>query len=1024
MALTFERRLAALIVLLVAATALAALLTWRNSLQVTQTSDMVAHTFEVMGVLEGALQSLTNVEAVTRGFVITGQDVYLDRSHAARTHVAEEMRRLETLTADNPRQQQRFETLRQLAATALDWNARAIGTAQADGLDAAQQLVRGDQGQATMDAARALVDEMAADEERLLRERQAASLWTTRRALQTLAVLTILICAVALGSHLLVRHQLAARSWAEVALRESEEDLATTLHSMGEAVLATDLAGRIRRLNPAAEQLTGWTEVEAVGRPIADVFRTITEDTHQPAVTLVDSVLAAAESQGRASHTVLVARDGAERPIVNRATPIRDDRDRVSGVVLVFRDVTDEQRAAEALQKSAAAIHDLYDRAPCGYHSLDADGTLVAINQTELDWLGYTRDELIGRKMPDLMTESSRRIFADNFPRFKAQGWIRDLELEVVCKDGRTLPVLVNATAVRDANGRVVYSRTTMVDIRRRKQAEHEVRRLNESLERRVRSRTRQLEATVRDLLESVAAHQRTQAVLRESEERFRLLVEGVRDCAILMLDPDGRVASWNAGAESIKGYRAGEIIGRHFSCFYSAEDVARGAPAENLTVAASAGRYEVEGWRVRKDGSRFWANVLVTALRDEEGRLRGYAKLTRDVTARRQAEEALRQSAQRLRLHVEQTPLAVVEWDLDLRVVRWNRAAERIFGYTAAEAIGRHASFIVPQSARRNVDGMSQMLLAPEGGYRSTTENVHKDGRVLLCAWYHTPLVDADGAVIGMASLADDVTDRTRAEAEIRALNAELERRVQERTHQLEEANRELETFSYSVSHDLRAPLRHVQGYVGMLTRAAGGELSEESRRYLRTIADASREMGVLIDDLLSFSRMGRMELSLGSVNLDGLVRECVGGLETTIRDRRIVWKIPPLPSVTGDRATLKLMVSNLLDNAVKYTRPRDPAEIEVGCGGSEHDQLIFFVRDNGVGFDPAYAHKLFGVFQRLHRADEFEGTGIGLANVRRIVSRHGGRTWADGTPDRGATFYFTLRADRSNRDAGARHA
>jgi len=221
----------------------------------------------------------------------------------------------------------------------------------------------------------------------------------------------------------------------------------------------------------------------------------------------------------------------------------------------------------------------------------------------------------------------------------------------------------------------------------------------------------------------------------------------------------------------------------------------------------------------------------------------------------------------------------------------------------------------------------------------------------------------------------------------------------------------KELEAFSYSVSHDLRAPLRHVLGYVEMLAQEAGDQLSEEGRRYLKTITDASKEMGELIDDLLAFSRMGRVEMRETSVELDALVQKTLRDLQSTTSGRNIVWKIPPLPVVQGDPAMLKQVLANLLGNAVKYTRPRDSAQIEFGCAGKEDGRIILFVRDNGVGFDPQYAHKLFGVFQRLHRADQFEGTGIGLANVRRIIARHGGRTWAEGEVNEGATFYFTLK-------------
>jgi len=238
-----------------------------------------------------------------------------------------------------------------------------------------------------------------------------------------------------------------------------------------------------------------------------------------------------------------------------------------------------------------------------------------------------------------------------------------------------------------------------------------------------------------------------------------------------------------------------------------------------------------------------------------------------------------------------------------------------------------------------------------------------------------------------------------------------QLEQRVADRTQALAAVNKELESFSYSVSHDLRAPLRHVVGYVEMLREATAGQLPESSQRYMKTIQDASLEMGQLIDDLLAFSRMGRTELQEGRVDLDLLVRDTIRSLEAVTRERNIFWEVTPLPVVVGDQAMLKQVLTNLLDNAIKYSRMRNPARITVGCAGTEQERAVIFVRDNGAGFDMRYAQKLFGVFQRLHRADEFEGTGIGLATVQRVVVRHGGRIWAESVLNEGATFYFTMK-------------
>jgi signal transduction histidine kinase len=252
-------------------------------------------------------------------------------------------------------------------------------------------------------------------------------------------------------------------------------------------------------------------------------------------------------------------------------------------------------------------------------------------------------------------------------------------------------------------------------------------------------------------------------------------------------------------------------------------------------------------------------------------------------------------------------------------------------------------------------------------------------------------------------------VLDRALTVRRLRLENAALEGRVRERTTELEVANEELEAFSHSVSHDLRAPVRHIDGFAELLEKSTESTLSENDRRYLNLIIHSTRQMRRLIDDLLDFSRMGRSEMQRTQVNLQDLLERAIQGVQPEIQGRTILWKKNPLPQVRADPSLLQQVFSNLLFNAVKYTRPRDPAEIEIGGTAGERESVIF-IRDNGVGFDMRYAERLFGVFQRLHGKDEFEGTGIGLANVRRIISRHGGRTWAEGKVDGGATFYFSL--------------
>lgn len=381
-------------------------------------------------------------------------------------------------------------------------------------------------------------------------------------------------------------------------------------------------------------------------------------------------------------------------------------------------------------------------------------------------------------------------------------------------------------------------------------------------------------------------ARRRAEEALRLSEEQFRQMIDSIRDYAIIKLDPTGNVVSWNPGAQRITGYIADEIIGRNFSIFYPPAAIQSGAGNRELREAEANGRFEEEGWRVRKDGSLFWANVTVSTIRGRHDQLVGFVKVTRDLTARRQADDRIHQLNTNLQL----------------------------------------------QNAR------------------------------------------------------------------------------------LEVANKELESFSYSVSHDLRAPLRHIDGFASLLSKHVINGLDEKGRRYLQIISESAQRMGRLIDDLLTFSRMGRAQMAPADLDHDELVKGVLREGEHE-RSTAIEWTIHPLPRVNADAAMLRQVWLNLIDNAVKYSSRSSPPRIEIGAvpqpdNPGEH---VFYVKDNGVGFDMKYAAKLFGVFQRLHAESEFQGTGIGLANVRRIIFRHGGRTWAESTLGEGATFYFSLPVNPS---------
>ena len=638
----------------------------------------------------------------------------------------------------------------------------------------------------------------------------------------------------------------------------------------------------------------------------------------------------------------------------------------------------------------------------------------------------------------------------------------------------------------------------------------------------------------------------RADDALRESEERFRLFVEGVHDYAIILLDREGAVVSWNAGAERVKGYKTEEIIGRSFAVFYVPEDVVAGKPARELKLAAEQGRWEDDGWRVRANGTRFWANVLITALKDDAGNLRGFSKLTRDNSARKWAEEALLQAGALQRAIFNSANFSSIATDEKGIIQIFNVGAERMLGYTAAEVMNKitpadisdpeelivRAEALSLECKTPIAPGFEALVFKASRGIEDIYEltYVRKDGSRFPAVVSVTALRDGQDAIIGYLLIGTDNTARQRADEALRKneaqlhtiienldegvvvsdlngdllhsnhaadvlhvaaglefsdlngtllprdqrplarilrgerlrgvevriqsfaadgprifscggtlvrdgggqplmavvtfsditerrqaadvidqLNTDLERRVVERTAQLEIANKELEAFCYSVSHDLRAPLRSLDGFSQALLEDYADKLDAQGRSYLDRIRAASQRMGQLIDDLLNLSRVSRGEVNRELVDLSKMAHEVVDECRATAPERDAEFVVADGLIAKTDPRLLRIVLTNLFGNAWKFTTKQPHARIEFGSTGGKGGKE-YFVRDNGAGFDQAYSSKLFGVFRRLHADGDFPGTGIGLATVQRIIQRQGGRVWAEGQVEQGATFHFTL--------------
>jgi PAS domain S-box-containing protein len=552
----------------------------------------------------------------------------------------------------------------------------------------------------------------------------------------------------------------------------------------------------------------------------------------------------------------------------------------------------------------------------------------------------------------------------------------------------------------------------------------------------------------------------------QNTSDLYRRLVESVSDYAIFALDPEGYVSSWNPGAQRIKGYSADEIIGRHFSSFYPPDDIASGKPARLLEVAARDGHIEDEGWRSRKDGSRFWANVVISAVRNDRGQVTGFTKITRDLSERRRAEEALRESEERFRLLVQSVKdYAILMLDPDGKVVSWNDGAERIKGYADDEIIGRSFTlFYPPDAVAAGFPQRELEMAAREGSFEDENWRLRKDGSRFWANVVITALHGTDGRLIGFAKVTRDLTARREAEAQAlrlaaeQAAHAEAQRRadelarlneqLQEQAVELEaqteelrvaaetlhqrndelqaalsdartaraaaeraatvatEAYRELDQFAYVASHDLKAPLRGIANLAQWIQDDTGERLGAESVEHMRLLQGRVHRMEALIDGILAYSRAGRVMKSPEAVDTGTLVREVI---ELLAPPTEVTIQVPPqMPTLNAERVPLQQVFLNLIGNAVKYTRAERPDPVIRIDWHDAGDAFEFSVSDNGPGIDPEYHERIWAIFQTLEPRDKVEGTGIGLAVVRKIVDTRGGSASVESAPKQGATFRF----------------
>jgi PAS domain S-box-containing protein len=991
---------------------------WHGARRAEEDAYWVSHTHEVMEMIQRTARHVIEAETSARAFALTGQEPLLVHYQSARESVIQNEKELRALTADNRSQQQRLDLLDPQVSAALGFAESII--AQHRKMQVSSGNTDALETERLMDVVRATTRDMYEEETRLLIQR-AQRATAGRRLTKVTAVAGVFVGGglwilarlavnreidasararahiVTLNASLEERVQrrtaelqaeIAERKQAEAASQRVVRELADQKFALDQhgIVAATDVQGTITYVNDKFCTISQYSRAELLGQNhrILNSGHHPKEYFRQMYQTIASGKVWHGEIQNR-------AKDGSIYWVDTTVVPTLGPDNKPRQYVAIRTDITERKRVEEARERLAAVVESSDD----AIISKTLEGTILAWNRGAEKLFGYSSSEAVGKPMLMLLPPERANEEFDILSHIRRGESVDHLETVRVRKDGKQIDISATISPMKDSSGVIVGASKIARDITDRKRAED---------------------------------------ALRESEERFQAMANGIQQLA-WMAEADGSIFWYNRRWYEYTGTTLKQMQGWGWQTVHDPSvlpDVLKGWK-ESI---ASGKPFDMEVPLRGEDGGFRVFLTRVMPVTDSNGRVVRWFGTNTDISEHKQVEERLARllaevalqaddlahsrqelesQAIMLRSVLDSMAEGLVAADEQGKFILWNTAAKKIIGLGPAnmpsQDWSKHyglfmADMVTPFPPEQ--DPLARAVRGEAGAAVMFVRNPEPAEGVWVEA-IANPLRNKDGVVHGGVVAFRDITQRGSDEREIRKLNDELEEKVVKRTAQLEAANEELEAFTYSVSHDLRAPLRHISGFAGILVEEHAPALAPEARQYLQRIQDGTQKMGRLVDELLNLARVGRQSVNLQVAGLNSIVDEVVSMLQPEIEGRQVEWRIARLPFVECDPTLMKLVFQNLISNALKYSRPRAHAVIEIGQ--TDGTPPAIFVRDNGVGFSMKYADKLFGVFQRLHRSEDFEGTGVGLATLQRIVKKHGGQVWAEAELDKGATFFSPLR-------------